>query len=329
MSQRDQFHPYSPYAVAPSTAPRIGEWLSEAFTLFGREWQTWLGQGFIFTLLVYGPMLLGYFAFYGIVIAAGVSSSPGPSSQPPSWFITAMMTSVVAMVLGILVGGLLSVYLSAGMKLTAAKQLRGEPIRVADIWSGGPVFLPLLGVYVLTYLAMIAGAFLLCIGAYLAAALLFFAAPLAVEERMSPMDAIRRSWEAVRPHMWMYLLWIFLLGMIAGVGAQFCLVGAAATLPIYFIAMMISYRDAIGLPGALPPAVSRPQASPQQVPTYASTEYGPGGAPVAGPPCPNCSRPLAVGAVICPHCRVNIPYGYTANPAGIPSPAPGPSQPES
>ncbi len=322
MSERDQLQPYNAYPVGgdyyaapPSAAPRIGDWLSESFNLFGKEWQTWVGQGLIFVVLVYGPMLLGYFSFYGVMIAAGISTPSGSSgsSQPPSWMMGSMVTTLVLMLLGVFGGTILALWLSAGMKRTAAKQLRGEPIRVGDIWSGGDVVIPMIGLGIMMSLASFAGMFLFCIGAYLAMALLFFSSALVVEERMGVMDAMRRSWAVVRPHMWMYLLWVFVIGMIGGVGAQFCLIGAAVTLPIYFIATMVSYRDAIGLPGALPPMLNKPQpAAPVQGASYT---YGPAGAPMAGAPCPNCGRALAVGAVICPACQTHVPYGYTGIPA--------------
>jgi zinc ribbon protein len=319
------------YATAPSisTGPRIGEWLSEAFNLFQQEWRTWISQGLIYCGLAIGPALLGYMSFY-IALFAGVfaitpSTGSGQRTGPPPGMTGGLIVGGILILVGLLATVYFSITLVAGMKRTAAKQLRGEPISVGDIFSARDVFWPAFAAMFLTGLATMVGSLALCIGAYLVAGLFSFTLPLVVEGRLGAVEAMRRSWEVTRPHMWMYLLWYLLIGLIGGLGFNFCIVGAAATMPIYTLAMMVAYRDVIGIPGAVTPAATYPAA-----PYPASGPHGPAGPPVAAVPCPRCGRPIAAGAVVCPSCGLPLPAPAGSPPPGAPfaqtnpwPPAPG------
>jgi hypothetical protein len=289
-----------PSYSSASAAPRIGEWLSEAFNLFKDEWKVWVGQGLVYVGICLGPVIIGYVVMF-FSMFAGIASSAGSSSSSsaPTGALIGMMTGMGIFYLALFLMSFIAVWLMCGMKRTAAKQLRGEPITVRDIFSGGDVYWAALGGGILTTLATMAGTILLCIGAYLVAGMLIFVQPLIVEGRMGVVAAMQRSWEATRPHMWMYLLFTFLIAMISGLGANFCLVGMAVTMPIYSIALMVAYRDVFGIEGARVPA-----AFPGQVPGAAPVmgAYGPGGAPMMGGYCPQCRRPIAAGAVMCPAC---------------------------
>ncbi len=282
--------------------PRIGEWLSESFTLFGREWQTWLGQGAILLFLGMGPLLVGLAAYYGAIAALIVSGSrTGPSSTPS---LGALFAGIGALGVGGLISTFLMVFLMCGMKRTAARQLRGEPIAVRDIFSGGDVFLPVLGASLLIGLAASAGIVFCILPGFLIAGMLSLSLPILVEERLGVLDALRKSWEVTRPNLWMFTLWYFLISLIGGLGTYACYIGLIATLPIYSIGLMVAYRDTVGLPGALPPAAAVPVVPPAPV-----VDYGAGGPPVLSARCPACGRPVAAGAVLCPHCDASIPPG--------------------
>ena len=310
--------------VAPQTnaPPRIGEWLSEAFSLFGQQWQPWVGQGLVCLLIGYAPSFLGMIAYMAIIFGSGLATASS-SAPPSSTAFTSMLAAMGALYGGIFLSLFPLVYLWCGMSRSAAMQLRGEPIRTRDVFSAGDVYLPALGsTLVVGVLYMVGLAFCILPG-LLVLGLFSFVHPLVVEKRMGVMDALRTSWEVTKPQMWMYLLWHLLLIILASIGSYACYIGAAATLPIYVLAMMISYRDVIGLPGALPPLAARQApAAPQPV-----GNYGPAGPPVAVAPCPSCGRPVAAGAVVCPYCSAALHGGVPPAGGVDPPPAWGAPQP--
>ncbi|HEU4753150.1 MAG TPA: hypothetical protein VFU47_08575, partial [Armatimonadota bacterium] len=206
---------------------------------------------------------------------------------------------------GLFLGGLLSTFLSlyfmCGMERTAAKQLRGEPIAVGDLFTAGDVYLPALGATIITGFLVTVGAIFCYVPGLLLAGMFSLVIPIIVEERVGVMEAIGKSWEATKPHMWMYLVWYLLISLILSLGASVCYIGMVATIPIYSIAMMVAYRDVFGIPGAVAPAAA--------VPIVPTASYGPAGPPVAASACPACHRPVAAGAVVCPYCSAPLTGG--------------------
>lgn len=287
------------YYTAPSPAPRISEWFSESLNLFGREWKTWALQGVIYLVLSLVPALPGVALYYAALVRtlAQISASGGTPSGPPSF--TALFASIGVLTAGGCVSSVLGVYLLAGMTRTAIKQLRGEPIRVGDLFTTPDVLLPDLGAYVFGTLVLTL-AFSVCFipGLWLLG-LWLFVHPLIVERRLSVGEAFRESGAITRPHIMMYILWAALILVVVYAGSM-VVIGTAATLPIAVLMWVVSYRDAVGLPGTVSPAAARPAA-----PTMAG--YMPGWATGAPRRCPQCERPLDPAAQICPACGAALP----------------------
>ena len=287
-----QAAPGYPGPAGPIDArPRIGEWLSEAFTLFGREWLTWVLITLIYFVILSVPIIIGYVAIFVVVFAAvGVGAAAGgDASGAGAGAATAiLMTIVGGLVLGLLVLAV-NAYLHAGLVRTAVKQLRGETIQVGDLFSAGDVYLPAMITEILRALGVWVGTMLCIVPGYLAAGVWIFAQPLTVERRLPPMDSLRTSWEATRPHMWMYLVWFLLYALIISAGSIIA-IGVLATYPIGHLMIMVSYRDVFGIPGAVPPVtagmVGQPvggYGAPGQYPTQPG---GYGAPPPGGPTAP-------------------------------------------
>lgn len=294
---------YPNYSTA-DTAPRIGEWLSEGFTLFGREWFTWIAQGCLLLLLGVGPYLGGWVMFFVLAIGSGgATNSNSPAAQAAGATVGLMAFGAVLM--GLLVMGLVLPYLLMGMKRTAAKQLRGEPISVRDIFSGGEGYLSTIGASILIYLATGVGYNFCLVPGYLLAGMWCMTLPLIAEKRVGAIEALQESWNTTRQHMWMYMLWEFVLQCVFGAGILLVGVGLLVTGPVTIIAQMAAYRDVIGIPGA-----ASQSGSISTAPSGPAVNYGPAGPPVTGARCPACERPVALGAVMCPHCHAQIPSGY-------------------
>jgi len=287
----------SPDEQIRDSAPRIGEWFSESFSLFGREWKVWSLQGLI-ALLVSGlPMIPGMIAYFGLFFRMMANTTPGSSGPTPT-DMAAMFTAIGSVYGGACVSGLLNIFLLIGMSKTAMKQVRGEAISVGDLFSGGSAFLPVLGAYILAVLGTYVGFFLCVVPGLMLMGLWTFVHPLIVERRMGVFDAFRTSWEVTRPHLWSYVGWAFLIFVVYMMGA-YTGCGAVATMPIALLMMMVSYRDVFERPAGFMPDTAQGTVAP---PVY----YGPAGPPAAGGSCPACGRLVAAGAVVCTSCGASL-----------------------
>lgn len=277
---------------SPTPTPRLSEWCSEGFTLFGREWKTWTLQGLIHLVLSLAPAAPGLVLVYSALehLFAQIPSPGGPSGEFPA-IPTDLFVGLGALIVGGSISSILGVYLLAGMTRTAMKQLRGEPIRVGDLFTSADVLLPDLGAYI--FLSLVLGlAFSVCVlpGLWLLG-LWLFVHPLLVERRLSLPEAFRQSGAATRPHLALYILWAVLIGVVFYAGSVL-FIGVVATLPLAVLMWMISYRDTFGLPGALP-APGAPPASPQH-PSHVP--------PTTLRRCPRCERPVSATASACTAC---------------------------
>jgi hypothetical protein len=286
------------YYTAPSPAPRISEWFSESFNLFGREWKTWTLQGLIYVAVSTVPALPGIVLYYVALarmmaqISAGAGSASGAPPVPAGLF-----ASIGVLTAGGCVSSLLGVYLLAGMTRTAVKQLRGEPIGVGDLFTAADVLLPDLGAYVFgTLVLSLAFGFCFLPGLWLMG-LWLFVHPLIVERRLSISEAFRESSAITRPHIAMYILWAMLILVVLYAGGMI-VIGTVATLPIAVLMWVVSYRDASGLPGAVtaaPPA------------TAPVTGYIPDRTAAVPRRCPHCERAVDIAAQTCPSCGASLP----------------------
>lgn len=294
---------YAPPPGLPPPTPRIGDWFSESLRLFGQEWKVWVLQGLIYfvasgLLLVPGIVLI----WSGLASAIG-SPEASASNSPPPGFLQ-FLTGMGFLFGGGCVGAFLHVFLLGGMFRTAQKQLRGEPIAFADIFSAGDVYWPLLGAYLLENLAHSVVSQFCSLGSLALAALWVFVHPLIVEGKMGVFEAFSASWNVAKQNFMFYLGLLVVMGLVALAGYLVgC--GAAATLPIATIMLVLAYRDTFERTAAYGYGVGAPPMPPMTPPVY----YGPAGAPSVGGNCPACGRLIAAGAVVCPACGAQLTGG--------------------
>ncbi len=255
-------------------------------------------------------------------------ASAGSGSAGLGLFFFALIFVVVVLLV------LLSVYLVSGMYHTAFKQLRGEPISTSDLFSAGDRFLPLLGASLVVGILAMIGALMCIIPAFIVAGALYFTLPLIVERRLSIGEAIQASRDATRGDLFKFVLFAFVVSLIAQSGSYLCYVGMLATWPLQYTISAIAYRDVFGVPGARsfaskpapqnaygapPPAGYQP--APQQWPGYGSPGSMPPSA-VYEPPSsvePSLTAPqlqpptgsvnqVSTGEIrTCPDCQAELP----------------------
>lgn len=180
--------------------------------------------------------------------------------------------------------------LYCGMYMMAFAKMRGEPISGSDVFKGferfgnalvaamltALVYLPFLVAMAALVFYMIVSTssgrgtsgpppaffmiyplqFVMMILSYLVATVTAFTFPLIADRNLGPIDAIRQSWEIVKPRFWMMLLVTFVYGLIAGAGAYACYVGMLISYPIAIAAFAVAYHDFFGVTGVGPRQIS-------------------------------------------------------------------------
>ncbi len=300
--------------MQPKPAPEVkwGEWIGEGWQLFVNKWQVWVPLMLIFVVALLVPILPVYLLLFGLSMAN--ANDPEAVMSP--------LLPLLGMAGGLITFGL-AAFMLGGVYRTAFKEIRGEPISIRDLFSGADLVLSILGAMVLIGLCIAVGTMLCVVPGFLAMGLLFFTLPLIVERRMGVIDAMKLSFETTRPNMWMFMLFAFVVGLMASLGQLACYVGLLVTYPLHFLITAAAYRDVFGVAGARqipampsPPAYA-PQAYNQQSwSNQPPQSYAPPQPPAQQPPRPQVPPPVRPQAppqpsesatMACPHCQAVLP----------------------
>jgi hypothetical protein len=124
------------------------------------------------------------------------------------------------------------------MYITAA---RGGTPEFGDIFSGGPRFLPVLGMTLLLILLLLPAFMLFIVPGVIVGLGLSLAHFYVIDAELGPIDALGASWNATKGHK----LQIFLLGLVSFcvlmLGFMACCIGVYVALPVVMVAMATVY----------------------------------------------------------------------------------------
>ncbi|MGH9799453.1 MAG: zinc-ribbon domain-containing protein [Blastocatellia bacterium] len=215
------------------------EWIGEGWQMFAEKWQVWVVQILVMLLIFAVPVVPFYVMMFSMQLGA-------TDDQLPEW-------SPVVVVLAFGIGLLLFLggpFFYSGFCKTAFKQLRGEQITVGDLFSGGDVFLRVLGAAIVIGILAAIGTLLCILPGLVVAGLLYFTLPLIIERDLSISEAISASYEAAKANWLMFTLFAIVVSFLSGLGALACGVGVLATYPLQFTVAAVAYRDVFGVTGA-------------------------------------------------------------------------------
>jgi hypothetical protein len=173
-----------------------------------------------------------------------------------------------------LVGQIIGAWINCGMVKIYLDAARGREPHVPDLFSGGRRFFPIVGAYLLIFVVVFFGSVLLVVPGIIAGLGLSMTQYYVIDREMSPTEAMRASWEAMKGHkgrmfgfMWA-AFGIMLVGMLA------CCLGVMAAAPTIGVAMAIIYLrvSGSGAPGGPAPYV--PPPSPYGQAPYAAPPPG-------------------------------------------------------
>lgn len=170
--------------------------------------------------------------------------------------VAALVFGLVSLVLGIGVSFLVSMG-----ETSFFLRAHDEPAKVClkDLWHPRP-FWKFLGTSLLAGLMILLGLVLLIVPGIIVGLMLTFVGYIVIEEKLSPIAAIKRSVALTKGSLWklfqlsLALLLLNILGLLA------LLVGLFVTIPVSFIAMVHAYRtlkgEAVKEPVVVEPVVA-------------------------------------------------------------------------
>lgn len=173
--------------------------------------------------------------------------------------------------LSLLSAFILSLPLTVGLYVMFLEKMRGEEPRLSHLWEGITEHFPAsILIWIVVMLcnvpldfgihALLArpwpwsllGLLAWLLGACLIATPLFFALPAIADRGLSARDAMRLSWQHVRPRLPSIFGLTVVYTLVRVVGLFGCGLGLILTLPIAVGAQVLAYRDLVGNLGAPP-----------------------------------------------------------------------------
>jgi uncharacterized membrane protein len=208
--------------------------IGEAWRLFQQQMSTWIVAEIVFMIGIALAYLVAILLFgLTATIFSGISKAiPIAVLAIPLSFFVPITVIVVGVQLGL-----------AGMYRMAIKQMQGEQIAVGDLFSVTDVIGPLLVGSLLSALAISIGNIFCGIPGLIAAGLLMFTIPLIVDKRMQGIDAMKLSFETLKPDLVMATLFYVVVAVVGEIGMVGCGIGILFTLPLFFLSIAIAYRD--------------------------------------------------------------------------------------
>lgn len=265
------------YATYDSMPRKVRfEWIGEAFQLFGAQWGTWVLSVLIYLVIavVAGGVVGAILGALGVTPPAGGSSfSYGASASGAN-----ILFEVIIQIVSLCING----FFLAGLYRMANRAVRGEMISVSDVFSGGNLMVPMLGMILLFYLMILVGALCLLVGIFVVAGL-FWPVFAVVADGQGVGNAISRTFDAMKQDWLRSIGFAIVLGLLVlAITILTCGLGTLVAQPIAFLAAALCYRDMIGMPGMtnIPPsgmpysAAPTPGVWPPPPSQYGQPPYG-------------------------------------------------------
>lgn len=208
--------------------------ISEAFNLFKLQMGAWVGAVFAFFAIIMVIAMLGGTVMVGSLIASGGSRDAAGAGMFLFFATYAGMLFVVT---------LASLFLMGGLIRMALKQVRGETLKIGDMFSVTDVIGPLIGTALLVTVIGSIGSLFFVVPGLIAYGVMMFALPLVVDQRLGPIEAITKSFEMLKNDWLMATLFYFVTAMIGGLGGIACGVGMVFTYPIWILSIVLTYRN--------------------------------------------------------------------------------------
>jgi len=134
-----------------------------------------------------------------------------------------------------------SAALLGGMIHMGVKAANGEEIEVKDMFYAIPKIWTVGLAMILLWLGIVLGTLLLIVPGIFLAGAFALALPVAVEQNVGAVEALKISYNAAKPHAWSFFGLMFIGSIVSGLGYIACGLGILFTFPILPIIMGAHY----------------------------------------------------------------------------------------
>lgn len=256
-----------------TTKVRFGEWITEAWTLLTAKWQTWVVMMIIYIIpigMIY--VFMQYFSY----------KTQPPVTDADVWK-TLIENFTQSVTLGLITQFMITfveAFFIGGIYNAAFKQINGEEISPSDIFSGTEFYVNILVASLVISVLEYAGAFLCYIPSLIVRGLFFMTLPLIIGKNLSPIDALKESFNVTKGDWVMYTLFAFVVALLSALGVIGCFIGVLFTLPLVFLTTAVAYRDCF-----------EPELNPMSRVDELYSKY-----------CRTCGKSIPVHAAVCDKC---------------------------
>ena len=259
-------------------------WIGESWQLFTEAAGAWILL-LIVNLVVSGIISFGVQTLFPNPNFVGA----GPAGSSP-WAAAMANQKISPMgeIVNYALSWLIDSFFAACYYRLAVKQVRGEPVGVGDAFGGGPYYVQMLLVTLVVGLLSLGGLLVFCLGVFVVSGLMLPAQAM-VADGVPAMEAISRSFEAMKSDWLNAGFFYFVLALLVAVSCIPCFLGLIATIPMMHIIGALAYRDMADMPGrqAFEPnyGAAQPGVWPPPPGPSSPTPFGqPGAAPLPGQP---------------------------------------------
>jgi uncharacterized membrane protein len=228
-----------------------------------------------FATLVFAPLVGMLIAYAPVGICAGIGGAINDQTVTPILFGVGYLLTLLA-----------GMFIGPGFVRLGLAVARGQQPSFGMIFSGGDRFLAMLGSTLLLLLAIEIGNLLCVVPGVILALGLSQTVYLVVDQRLGPIDALKKSWEITKGQKGALFVLQLALSGVAILGEMACGVGLFVALPIILVAHAVVYLRLVGAsaPAAMAPMGAMPaMGMGQPAPAgYGAPPAGGFGAPPGG-----------------------------------------------
>ena len=234
------FNPQQPYG-APSPGQPRG---TVSLDVIGESWN--LVKASLGPWIV--AMLLGGVALFLVSLVTQLVQKPflpsaGHGLGAGFWLVSLVTTVISIGINSVIIASLIRMAISQTRTGTASFN---EMFGITQV--AGSVLVAGLLTGLVTYIG-----FILCIIPGVIASLgLAMTQPVIIDQNLAPVDAMKRSWEVMKPHLGSLFVLNLMLGLVNILGALLCGLGLFVTVPMSIVSIALVYRDLFGAGGSSP-----------------------------------------------------------------------------
>ncbi len=233
-------NPYAPPAPSPASPPPTPEGGSGPIPwtpsdLVGHAWTLFKPVGVTLAVAVLITLVAGQVPSGVMRVVNATEALP---RTEPAYKALAIATSVVGFVVG--------TFFRAGTITMSLKVARGQPISVADVFSGGPHLVPLLVNAFLSTLVAAIGFLVFIVPGVMLTYGLMLGPYYVVDQRLGPIAAMRASWESTKGQKVNLFVLSLLCALVVLLGVMACGFGALVAIPVINIATTLAYMHIAG-----------------------------------------------------------------------------------